>query len=78
MGYALIKLQNSIGAKISRMVLSAVIVAVLSASGIFVWRQAVGEVEARRTQLQATAQVLAAAVGPHVAPEKEQARQAYV
>ncbi|NNE22552.1 MAG: response regulator [Rhizobiales bacterium] len=49
------------------MVLSAVIIAVLSASGVFVWRQVAGEIEARRTQLQATAQVLAAAVAPHLA-----------
>ncbi|MDH3742923.1 MAG: HAMP domain-containing protein, partial [Hyphomicrobiales bacterium] len=59
------------------MVLSAVIIAVLSASGVFVWRQVAGEIEARRTQLQATAQVLAAAVAPHLAlDDKEQADKA--
>ena len=55
------------------MVLVAVIIAVLSASGAFVWRQIQGDIQARRDHLQATAQVLAAAVGSYVAKGDKQA-----
>ncbi len=65
-------LRNSIGAKISRMVLSAVIIAVFTASGAFVLRQTTADIDARRTQLEVTAQVFAAAVGPHVATNQRQ------
>ncbi len=60
------KKRNSIGAKISRMVLSAVIVAVFSASGAFVWRQTTSDLTARHHELEATAHVFSAVVGPFV------------
>ena len=52
----------------ARLPVYAVIIAVFCASGAFVWRQATGDLKARKEQLAATAQVFAAVAGHRLKP----------
>ncbi len=64
---ALLKvLTFTIARKITVVVLAAVLVAVLSASGFYVYRQTTQNLEAREATLTVTAQVFAASVAPHL------------
>ena len=47
--------------------LLAILISVFGATGVFVWRQTAGEIDARHTGLQATAQIFASVVAPYVA-----------
>lgn len=57
---------RSIGRKISFVVLIAVLVAVISATGFFLWRQTSEALNARYQRLTATAHVFSAVISPHV------------
>ena len=61
------KIRRSIGRKITRVVLSAVLIAMIGVTGYFIWRQTSQDIETRQAQIVATAQVFAASVAPHVA-----------
>lgn len=65
----MIRFRQSIGQKITWLVVAAVVVSVVGATGFFVWRQTVHDIAARRAQLEATAHVFAAAVARHVAED---------
>ncbi|MEE8296688.1 MAG: hypothetical protein V3R26_02545, partial [Hyphomicrobium sp.] len=54
------------------MVLCAVIISVFTASGAFVWRQTTSDVQARYDELEATAHVFSAVVGPFVSRKERQ------
>ena len=71
---ALLKvLTFTIARKITVVVLAAVLVAVLSATGFYVYRQTTQNLEAREATLTATAQVFAASVAPHLKSRDKQA-----
>jgi signal transduction histidine kinase/CheY-like chemotaxis protein/HPt (histidine-containing phosphotransfer) domain-containing protein len=59
-------LSLTIARKITVVVLAAVLVAVTSATGFYVYRQTTQNLEARQNTLKATAQVFAASVAPHL------------
>jgi two-component system sensor histidine kinase BarA len=71
---ALLKvLTFTIARKITVVVLAAVLVAVLSATGFYVYRQTTQNLQAREATLTATAQVFAASVAPHLKSRDKQA-----
>ncbi len=71
---ALLKvLTFNIARKITVVVLAAVLVAVLSATSFYVYRQTTQNLEAREAMLTATAQVFAASVAPHLKSGDKQA-----
>ncbi len=59
-------LHLTIARKITIIVMAAVLVAVTSATGFYVYRQTTQNITARYDSLTATAQVFAASVGPHL------------
>ena len=61
-----IEKNQSIGRKITYVVLSAVIVSVFTATGFFLWRQTSDALDARHQQLTAVANVFASVVSEHV------------
>jgi signal transduction histidine kinase/CheY-like chemotaxis protein len=66
-------LSLTIARKITVVVLAAVLVAVTSATGFYVYRQTTQNLSAREDTLKATAQVFAASVAPHLRNRDKQA-----
>jgi methyl-accepting chemotaxis protein len=62
----------TIARKITVVVLAAVLVAVLAATGFYVYRQTTQNLAARQATLTATAQVFAASVAPHLKARDKQ------
>ncbi len=63
----------TIARKITAVVLAAVLVAVLTATGFYVYRQTTQNLTSREATLTATAQVFAASVAPHLKARNRQA-----